>query len=176
MESPASLLSASGRIAPRPFALGAVAVYLLSFLSQILLSPPVTVRFGLAPFAILQGVLTWTWFALHAKRLRDAGRPIALAFAIAVLYALAMVLLLLLVDPMIGPGVSAVGTEVPRWRFADLWVFLLLLPTFTGPATLGFFDVLALASFVLIMVPMLMAIGFSIWAARQPSKAGASDP
>ena len=98
------------------------------------------------------------------------------AFAIAVLYALAMVLLMLLVDPIIGPSVSAVGTEVPRWRFADLWVFLLLLPTFTGPAALGFFDVLALVSFVLILAPMLIAVGFSIWAARQPSKAGASEP
>ena len=43
------------------------------------------------------------WFALHAKRLRDAGRPIGLAIAIAILYALAIVLLMLLVDPMIGP-------------------------------------------------------------------------
>ena len=58
-------------------------------------------------------------------------------FAIAVLYALAMVLLMLLVDPMIGPDVSAVGTEVPRRSFADLWVFLLLFSTFTGQATLG---------------------------------------
>ena len=176
MESLASWVSASGRIAPRPFVRGAIAVYLLSFLSQILLAPPVTVRFGLAPFAILQGALTWTWFALHAGRLRDAGRPIAVAFAIAVLYALAMVLLMLLVDPMIGPGVSAVGTEVPRWKFADMWVFLLLLPTFTGSASLGFFDFLALIIFVLILTPMMIAVGFSIWAARQPSKAEASGP
>lgn len=173
MESPASLLSASGRVAPRPFVRGAAAVYLLSFLSQILLSPPVTVRFGFAPFAVLQGALTWTWFALHARRLRDAGRPVALALAIAVLYALAMVLLMLLVGPMIGPGVSAVGTEVPRWEFADLWVFLLLSPTFTGPGSLGFFDLLALVSLVLILAPMVIAFGFSIWAATRPTQTGA---
>ena len=37
-----------------------------------------------------QALLIWMWFALHAKRLRDAGRTIGLAVGAAVLYALSV--------------------------------------------------------------------------------------
>ena len=173
METSAQPLPAHGRIAPRPFAVGVVAVYALSFLSQVLMSPPVTVRFGVLPFAILQALLTWAWFVLHARRLRDAGRPIGPAIAIAVLYALAMVLLILLVDQIIGPDVTAVGTEVPRRSFSDAWVFLLLFSAFVGEATLGFFHILALGILALILIPVVIAIGFSIWTGTRPAVAGA---
>lgn len=174
MEAPAQVLSASGRIAPKPFVLGVIAVYVLSFLSQVLLSPPVTGRVGIMPFTILQALLTWVWFALHARRLRDAGRPIGPAIAIAVLYALAMVLLMLLADQLIGPDVSAVGTDVPRRSFSELWVFLLLISAFTSQASLGFFHVLALGILALILAPVAIAIGFSIWAGSRPGAAGAA--
>ena len=172
METSAQPLPAHGRIAPRPFAVGVVAVYALSFLSQVLMSPPVTVRFGVLPFAILQALLTWAWFVLHARRLRDAGRPIGPAIAIAVLYVLAMVLLmllLLLMDPT-----SARSAPPSRGRsLSEVWVFLLLFSTFAGEATLGFFHVLALGILALILVPVAIAIGFSIWAGTRPAVAGA---
>lgn len=173
METPAQALSASGRIAPRPFAFGVIAVYAVSFLSQVLLSPPVTLRLGILSFMILQALLIWGWIALHTRRLRDAGRPIGPAIAIAVLYALAMVLLMLLADQMIGPDVSAVGTDVPRRSFSELWVFLLLFSAFAGEPSLGFFHVLALGIFALILIPVAIAIGFSIWAGTRPAVAGA---
>src|SRR5262245_33068607 len=168
MEKPASFLSASGRMAQRPFVRGAVAVYVLSFLSQILMSPPVTLRTGMWLFVLVQAALTWLWFVLHARRLRDAGRPIGAAITISVLYALAMVLLMLLVDPVIGPDVSAVGVEVPRWSLADMLVFVLLISALTGSGSLGFFDVLALIILVLILMPIGIAIGFSIWTGTRP--------
>ena len=42
-----------------------------------------------------QILLIWIWFALHAKRLRDAGRGIDLPAAIALLYALSVALLVI---------------------------------------------------------------------------------
>jgi len=171
MESFASNLSASGRIAPKPFALGVAVVYGASFLSQVLISPPMTARGGIYAFVMVQVALAWAWYALHAKRLRDAGLPIGPALAITILYALAIVLLMLLVEPIIGPDVSPVGAQAPR--NADLWVFLLLFAALTGQPDLGFFYVLALGILVLILTPIAIAIGFSIWAGTRPSVARA---
>jgi len=174
MAALASWFSTSGRIAPRPFALVVAGVYLGSFLSQVLLSPAVTMRLGVAPFAVLQALLIWTWLALHARRLRDAGRPSGPALAIALLYALAMVLLMLILDPIIGPDVSAVGTDVPRLTFADVWVFLLLFSAVASEGSFGFFDVLVLMGLLLILTPVVIALGFSVWAGTRPPQAQVS--
>jgi uncharacterized membrane protein YhaH (DUF805 family) len=176
MESFASpFFSASGRIAPRPFALAVAVVYILSFLSQVLLSPSVTARISLLLFAVAQALLTWAWFALHAKRLRDAGRPTGPALGIAILYALAIVLLMLVVELIVGPTAGAAATEAPRFDPVELWVFLLLLAALTGQAG-GFFYYLALAILALILAPMVIAVGFSIWAGKLPSAAAAAPP
>jgi uncharacterized membrane protein YhaH (DUF805 family) len=169
MEPFASYLSASGRIAPKPFALGVVVVYGLSFLSQVLISPPMMVRGGIYAFAIVQIALIWAWYALHARRLRDAARPIGLALAIAVLYALAIVLLTLVVEPILGPDASTVGVQARRTGFPDLWVFLLLFAALTGQPDLGFFYILAVGILALIFAPIVLAIGFSIWTGTRPS-------
>ena len=89
MESLALFFSGFGRLAPKPFARAVVAVYVAAFLSQLLISPPVMLRIGLAAFALVQAMAMWAWFCVHAKRLRDADRPIGPAMAIVVLYALA---------------------------------------------------------------------------------------
>ena len=175
MESLASLFSASGRIAPRPFAVAVAVVYVLSFFSQWLISPPLTARIGLLPFAVVQAALTWLWFALHARRLRDGGRPTGAALGIAVLYALAMVLLMLLIEPIVGPTAGPAATEAPRFDPMELWVFLLLLAALAAQAG-GFFYYLALIILALILAPMVIAVGFSIWAGKLPSAAAAAPP
>src|SRR5215472_13204020 len=71
MEWLALFFSARGRLAPRAFAAGAAAVYGTAFLSQLLISAPVMLHAGLAPFALVQAIATWSWFCLHAKRLRE---------------------------------------------------------------------------------------------------------
>lgn len=167
MESLTLFSAASGRIAPRPFALGVIVVYVLSFLSQVLISPPVTARWGVWVFALVQAPLTWAWFALHAKRLRDAGRSVGPALAIAVLYALAIVLLMLLIAPIIGP--EAGGPNPRRMSFVDLWVFLLLFAAFTGQGSVDFFYFLALGMLALILTPVAIALGFSIWTGARPA-------
>jgi len=168
MESLVSFFSASGRIAPGPFALGVVLVYVLSFLSQVLISPPMTARGGVLPFALAQAALTWAWFVLHAGRLRDADRPIGAALGIAVLYALAIVLLMLLIEPIIGGGAGVMATEAPRFNPIELWVFLLLFTAFTAQAGLDFFHYFALGVLILILMPVVIAVCFSIWAGTRP--------
>ena len=78
-----SLLSPIGRLARGPFALAVIAVYLASFASQLLLSAPVTAQVGVVPFVLVQVALIWVWIVLHAKRLRDAGRPTGIVIGIA---------------------------------------------------------------------------------------------
>ena len=66
-----------------------------SFLSQFLLAAPITARASVIPFLLVQVAVAWAWYALHVRRLRDAGRPTGAAIALTILYALAIVLLLL---------------------------------------------------------------------------------
>jgi uncharacterized membrane protein YhaH (DUF805 family) len=168
MESSALFFSPRGRVGPRAFGYAIVAVYCLSFLSQMLISPPVTVRFGLLPFVALQVLLVWAWLVLHVKRLRDAGYPSGPAIGIAALYALAIVLLVLLLDPMIGHDADVVGADAGRFKLADLWTFVLLIAAVAGQVDFGFFDVFALVVLLLVLTPAVIAIGFSIWTAKRP--------
>ena len=161
MEALALFFSARGRLAPRAFAVGAAAVYATAFLSQLLISAPVMARAGLAPFAIVQAIATWSWFCLHAKRLRDADRGVGAAVAIAVLYALAVVLFLLLVA-LIMPGDAAQITSAGN----GLALYSLITTLMADP---GLFAYVAAGIFALVFAPVPMAIGLSIWAATRPA-------
>ena len=162
MESLAVFFSARGRLAPRAFAAGAAVVYGTALLSALLISPPVLLRAGLAPFALVQAIAIWCWLCLHAKRLRDADRQVGVAVAIAVLYALAVILFLLLVA-LIMPF----GDAAQRARADDIPVLSLLITTLT--AETGIFAYVAAAILALVVAPVPVAIGFSIWAATRPA-------
>ena len=164
MESLALFFSASGRLAPRPFAAGVAVVYLAAFSSQLLLSPPVLLRAGFAPFILVQALSIWAWFCLHAKRLRDAGRDIGPAVAIVVLYAMAMILFLLVVA-LLGPLGEAV--ETPGEGSAGTLIVFDLFGMLRGD--LGLFAYVAAGIFALIFAPMLIALAFSVWAAARPT-------
>ena len=157
MESLALFFSASGRLAPRPFAAGVAMVYLAAFLSQLLLSPPVLLRAGFAPFILVQALSIWAWFCLHAKRLRDAGGDIGPAIAIVVLYAMAMILFLLVI--------ALLGPETPGEGSAGTLIVFDLLGMLRGD--LGLFAYVAAGIFALIFAPMLIALAFSVWAATR---------
>ncbi|HEY7248079.1 MAG TPA: hypothetical protein VH934_21140 [Xanthobacteraceae bacterium] len=160
------MLSAAGRVGRRPFALGILVVYATALLSQILLSPAVTLRAGLVPFALAQAFAIWSWYCLHAKRLRDAGRDPGAAVAIAVLYALAIVLLLLILALMLpsadlpGPG-AADGMLIAVRRLAGA----------IGRPDLGLFGYVVAGIAALAIMPMLLAVGFSVWAGTLRSAA-----
>jgi uncharacterized membrane protein YhaH (DUF805 family) len=160
MESLALFFSARGRLAPRAFAAGAAVVYGTALLSFLLISPPVMLRVGLAPFALVQAIAIWCWFCLHAKRLRDADRRIGVAVAIIVLYALAVILFLLLVALVMPFG------DVAQTARADD-VLPVLIAALTAES--GIFAYVAAAILALVVAPVPMAIGFSIWAATRPA-------
>jgi hypothetical protein len=174
MESPASFFLLRGRLGPRAFGYAVAGVYLVSFLSQVLISPPISARLGIIPFVALQAFLVWVWLALHVKRLRDAGYPPGSAIGIATLYALAIVLLVLLVDPVVGYDVDAADPDAGAFAPGDLWTFVLLVSVFAGAVDFGFFDLFALVVLLLILTPVVIAIGFSIWAGTRPPAADAA--
>jgi uncharacterized membrane protein YhaH (DUF805 family) len=171
MESLAFWFSPSGRIAPKLFARGILAVYVAAALSLLLLSAPVMLRLGFAPFVLMQACACWAWFCLHAKRLRDASRDAGAALAVAGLYALAIVLLLLvltLAAPLSG------GAQAPAAGAAGAWSDLLALAG--GHSDPGLFGYVGAGLLALIVLPMLTALVFSIWAATRRGAAAGSPP
>jgi uncharacterized membrane protein YhaH (DUF805 family) len=131
----------------------------------------VTGPLGFWPFILIQAAVTWVWFVLHAKRLRDSGRPVGHAAAIAILYALAMILLMLVVlliisaDPgqSAGSGPSDVGAHA-RW-----FVLLGLIMLIDANSALGGFGFFLLGFVALAMTPVVVAVAYSIWAGTRPS-------
>lgn len=159
--------AAAGRMRPGPFAVAIIFVYALGAAAQMLTAPAVLARAGLWPFALVQALLLWVWFALHAKRLRDAGRGSGSAQGIAVIYALAVVLLVFVaaffLDAAAQTGRS--GPAVPTSRILALY----LLNLFRGPTDPVTFLVL------IACLSVVIAPAFSVWAATRPS-ASAEQP
>src|SRR5262245_40407764 len=171
MESLAFWFSPSGRIEPKPFARGILVVYGVAALSLLLMSAPVMLRVGFSPFVVVQALACWAWFCLHARRLRDAGRDAGAALAVAGLYGLAIVLLLLmlaLAAPLRG------GAQAPGAGAGDAWSDLFALAG--GVSDLGLFAYVGASLLALIVLPMLTAVACSIWAATRRDAAAANPP
>jgi uncharacterized membrane protein YhaH (DUF805 family) len=164
-----SLLSFSGRLAPLPFVVAAIVVYLASFGSQVLLSAPVTARMNVVPFALVQAVLIWLWLVLHARRLHDAGRPAGLAVGIAIVYALEVVLLIIVVWLMLESGMARGGGAGREAGILHLFVILYLLTLLSGDPGLGALQIWIIGFVTLMLLPVAIALGFSLWAATRAS-------
>ncbi len=160
------LLSPSGRLPPQPFICGAVIVYLLGAASQLLTRPDVMARGGLWLFAVVQAVLIWVWFALHAKRLRDADRSIGLAAAVSLLYALALILLVL-----IGAGfaTSSGGWGANATGALGLILLALIYTVLSGSSSYDLTWVVVAIIGALAFVPLILAVVLTLWAATRPS-------
>jgi uncharacterized membrane protein YhaH (DUF805 family) len=164
----------SGRLAREPFALAVIVIYLVSFLSQALLSAPVTARFNVVPFVLAQTVLIAIWIVLHRRRLNDAGRPSGIVFGVAAVYALEVVLLSILVGLMLTIGTSdGVG---PQASILNFFVLLYFLSLMSGDPTLGAMQVWLWGFVVLLLLPVAIALGLSLWAATRPSSLSQSMP
>jgi uncharacterized membrane protein YhaH (DUF805 family) len=166
-------LSSSGRIERKAFVLAVLAVYGLSFASQFLLAAPLLARGGFVAFVLVQGLATWSWYALHAKRLHDSGRSSAGAIAIAVLYALAVVLFLLIMAAVTAPAPSATG-DAPSANVFQLFLVLFLIGVILSDPFLGTFGHIILVVLTLALLPFVIAFSFSIWLATRPSVAPAA--
>jgi uncharacterized membrane protein YhaH (DUF805 family) len=167
--SPSELFTLSGQLARKPFVITVTAVYLLGFASQVFLTAPVLARAGLLPFIVLHAVLLWLWFTIHAKRLRDAGRNTGSAVGIAVVNVLAITLLLLVIAFLISPVEDQPGETVGS--ILATWIVLIfLLKILSGAPDLGWLGVFLLIMFAIALVPILLAVGFSIWVGMLPAK------
>ncbi len=169
MPSLSNTFFATGRLAPKPFVLGALAVYFAGFLSQFLLGSPVTARLHVIPFVLAQIVMGWGWYVLHARRLRDAGRGVGPAVALTILYALAIVLLLLVMavaNNMALPDTQGLASTSIVAVFLMLFLASLVIG---ADAAMGMFGYAFLGALVLITLPVLIAFVFTIWLANRPS-------
>jgi uncharacterized membrane protein YhaH (DUF805 family) len=168
MHSTNFLFSPRGRLAPRPFVYGALAVYLLGVASQYLTMADVLRRGGLWPFIAVQLVLVWIWFCLHAKRLHDAGRSIGLALGIGLLYVLSVVLLLIIADGFFVTSGLPLGDANTG---GALWLLLLLyiVTALSGSMQYDLTWVVVAILTLMTVVPVIVALVFTVWSSRLPS-------
>jgi len=166
-----STVPSASRLSPAPFFAGAVAVYLLSFGSQVLLSPPVTSRLSVVPFLLAQAVLIALWIVLHVRRLNDAGRPTGTAIGIAMVYALEVVLLVLLIWLMLSAVPADGGGAGPEASILHLFVLLYFLSLLAGDPDLGGLQLWVMGFVVLMLLPVVIALIFSVWAGTRPQAA-----
>jgi uncharacterized membrane protein YhaH (DUF805 family) len=163
------LFSFSGRLAPRAFVLAVLVVYAAGTASHLLTRPHVIAKAGLWPFAAAQALLVWVWFALHAKRLRDAGRPVGVAAGVALLYVLSLVLLI-----VVAASFFNTAAEIADANARGALGLLLLASIIAALLGAPHYDVSWLIVAVLVVmavVPLIVAILFSLWAATLPSAA-----
>jgi len=145
--------------------LAATGVYGASFLSQGLLTAPVTKLFSVVPFLVMQVVLIWLWVVLHRRRLRDAGRPSGLAIGIAILYALEVILMALLIWMLTAPA-EQTGDAAGIFH---LYLLLYLIGSLSGESNLAGLQYWLMGLVGLMLLPALISVIFSLWAATRPS-------
>jgi uncharacterized membrane protein YhaH (DUF805 family) len=155
--------SPSGRLSRGGFLLAVSVVYLAGIGSQMLTAPVVVDRFNLLPFACAQLGILWSWYVLHRKRLRDAGRSSGLAAGIAILYLLALVLLLMVLSFFSAPD-SGSGDTVPASSIVGLYVLLWAFGTFGERPSLGMLDLYALILLAIALAPFILVFGCTLWA------------
>jgi len=166
----ASAPSASAGIGPGPFTGAVLLIYLVSFLSQMLLSPPVTSRLSVVPFVLAQAVLIVLWLMLHRRRLHNAGRSPGMAIGIATVYALAVLMLVLVVWILVSGTTDGSDGAGGATGILYLFVILYFLSLLTSDPTLGVLQIWVMGFVVLMLLPVVIAFGFSIWTATRPSK------
>ncbi len=156
-------LSSSDRLSGGVFLIAVLAVYVAGLASQMLTAPWVLERASLWPFAAAQFVLLWSWYALHAKRLRDAGRSPGLAAGVAVVYLLALVLLLMVLFFFMLPEGQS-GDTVPAFSIVGLYVLLWVIGVFGDRPSAGLVDLYAFGLLAIAVAPLLLVIGCTAWA------------
>lgn len=161
------MLSPSGRMQRGRFAVVLIAVYVVSFASQALLSGGAIGRFGVWPFALVQAALIWVWYVAHSRRLHDARRGTGAAAGLALIYALAVVLVLLVMGIVSGSDGSNPALQDGA-SMLHLLVFVYLLGLFSDAAA-GEFGLWLAIFVVLCLLPYVVSFGFSIWTGTRPS-------
>ncbi len=169
-----SLLSPSGRLSPQRFLIAVVGVYLAAIASQALTLRAVIKAAGLWPFLAAQLVLIWIWYVLHARRLHDAGKPVALPIAVSILYLLSVALLVMVA----GAFYSALGgdtlTDPNATGALNLIFFVSVFAVLSGVSQDGLAWLIVAVLLVLAYAPIVLAVATTVWAASRPSVGEAS--
>jgi len=161
------LLSPSGRLRPQAFVFAALGVYAAGAASQWLTAPDAVAHNGLWLFAAAQAALTWIWFCLHAKRLRDADRGPGLAAGIGVLYALSVVLFLIVATSFFSSLGAASDRNAMTGAGLILFVWVVASLSTWSDHDVGWLIVAALTAIALL--PMFLALCVTAFAATRPS-------
>src|SRR5580692_3782598 len=162
------LFSPSGRLGPQAFAVAVIVVYAAGAASQWLTVPGVVARNGLLPFVLAQAVLIWIWFALHAKRLRDADRATGIAAGVSLLYALSVVLLLIVGAAFFDTSAN-VGLDANATSALGLILLIAIYTTLSGGSAYDLTWVVAATLALLAFLPIIAALALSFFAATRPS-------
>jgi len=162
------VFSPSGRLPAGPFVAAVAVVYVVGAASSLLTVPAVLAQSGPWPFAAVQAVLIWIWFALHARRLRDAGRGISLAAGVSVVYALGVALLLLLAVSF-SATLAGPASDANTASALGLILLVSILAILVGAPhdDLGWLVVAILLAIA--YVPVILAIAVTVWAATRAS-------
>jgi len=163
------LLSPAGRLRPRAFIISAIAIYLAGAASQLLTRPDIIARGGFWLFAAAQALLTWIWYVLHAKRLRDADAPVGLAAGVSLLYALSVALLLFVAAAFfITAGGATTNADTTGAMSLILLVTIIATLSASNSYDAGWFIVAILSA--LAILPVVLALAVTTWAATRPSR------
>src|SRR5205814_2734362 len=140
-------------------------VYLLSLASHALTVPHWLGRDGLIAFALAQIVLLWSWYALHVKRLRDAGYAPAPAVGVALIYLLALILLLMILAFFMQSAAQSLasGDTLPSSSVLALYLLLFLFGVLSNPGDLDMPNLYAVLLMLVLVSPLLIVTGFTIW-------------
>ena len=163
MDPVAFLNPASGRLAPKPFALGVLLVWVGGVASQFLLTGEVIARVGVWPFIAVQAALIWIWLILHVRRLRDAGQGPAAVIGVTLIYVLSIGLLLLLVAFFTHPDAvapSAGASPAGDAAIGTLLVVFLFNIMFTPD--FGVFSTIFKGLILIAFAPAVISLLFSI--------------
>jgi uncharacterized membrane protein YhaH (DUF805 family) len=165
-------LAPSGTLSRGRFLPAVLAVYAAGFASQMLTAPVVLEKLGLWPFAAIQLLLLWCWYVVHARRLRDAGRSAGLAMGIAIIYLLALVLMLMVLAFTMPEGKT--DDTVPLSSIVGLYLLLWIFGVFGDRPSLGVVEIYAFALLAVAAMPFVLVVGCSLYAGLRRSVPAAS--
>jgi len=167
------LFSPAGRLGPRAFIIAVVLLYLAAAASQALTLRDVIKSAGLWPFLAAQIVLVWIWYALHAKRLRDAGKPVGVAVATCLLYVLSVVLLVIIAGAFYGAPAGQ-GTDPNTASALGLILFVSIIAMLSGTPHDSLAWLIVAILLVIAYLPIILAVVTTVWAASRPTAEGSA--
>jgi uncharacterized membrane protein YhaH (DUF805 family) len=162
------LFSPSGRLGPRAFIIAIVLVYVAGGASQALTRPDVIKSAGLWPFLATQIALIWIWYALHTKRLRDAGKPVGLAVAASLLYVLSVALLVIIAGAFYG-ALAGQGTDPNTASALGLILFVSIIAMLSSAPHDSLAWLIVAILLVIACLPIVLAVVTTVWAATRPT-------